>query len=50
MKGNKTKGEVGILQAFDMEKFFNNEGLIDTLYTIYTKGKSQPRTTGCGSC
>ena len=32
------KGETGIFQAFDMEKLFNKEGLIDTLHTMYTKG------------
>ena len=34
MKSNKTKGVVGIFQTFYMEKFFNKEGLIDTLYTM----------------
>ena len=28
-----------IFEAFDMEKFFNKEGLIDTLHTMYTQGK-----------
>ena len=39
MKTNETKGILGIFQAFDMEKFFDKEGLIDTLQTIYTQGK-----------
>ena len=36
MKTNETKGIVGIFLAFNMEKFFDKEGPIDTLYT---KGK-----------
>ena len=36
MRKNETKGIVGIFQAFEMGKFFDKEGLIDTLYT---KGK-----------
>ena len=39
MKLMETQNKAGIFQAFDMEKFFDKEGLIDTLYTIYTKGK-----------
>ena len=36
----KEVGEtVCIFQAFDMEKFFDKEGLIDTLHTMYAKGK-----------
>ena len=29
---------IGIFQAFDMEKFFDKEGLIETLYKMYKKG------------
>ena len=39
MKTNETEKKIGIFQAFDMEKFFDKEGLIDTLNTMYTKGK-----------
>ena len=39
MKTNEIGETVGIFQAFDMEKFFDKEGLIDTLHTMYTKGK-----------
>ena len=27
----------GILQIFDMEKFFDKESLVDTMYTLKTK-------------
>ena len=39
MKTNKTGGTVCIFKAFYMEKFFDKEGLIDTLHTMLTKGK-----------
>ena len=39
MKTNETGGTVCIFEAFDMEKFFDKEGLIDTLHTMLTKGK-----------
>ena len=39
MKTNKVGETVCIFEAFDMEKFFDKEGLIDTLHTMYTKGK-----------
>ena len=39
MKTNEIGGTVGIFEAFDMEKFFDKEGLIDTLHTMLTKGK-----------
>ena len=39
IKTNKVGGTVCIIEAFDMEKFFDKEGLIDTLHTMLTKGK-----------
>ena len=39
MKTNETGNTVCIFEAFDMEKFFDKEGLIDTLHTMLTKGK-----------
>ena len=39
MKTMETQNKTGIFQAFDMEKFFDKEGLVDTLHTMYTKGK-----------
>ena len=39
MKTRETQNKIGIFQAFDMEKFFDKEGVIDILYTMYTKGK-----------
>ena len=39
MKTNETSNTTCILHAFDMEKFLDKEGLIDTLHTMYTKGK-----------
>ena len=39
MKTLETQNKTGIFQAFDMEKFFDKEGLVDTLNTMYTKGK-----------
>ena len=38
-KTNEVRGTVEIFQAFDMENFFDKEGLIDILYCMYTKGK-----------
>ena len=39
MKTNEVGETVCIFQAFNMEKFFDKEGLIDTLHTMYTEGK-----------
>ena len=39
IKTNETSKTVCIFEAFDMEKFFDKEGLIDTLYTMYKEGK-----------
>ena len=39
MKTNKVVEIVCILEAFDMEKFFDKEGLIDTLHTMLTTGE-----------
>ena len=39
MKTNEVGETVYIFKAFNMEKFFDKEGLIDTLHTIYTEGK-----------
>ena len=39
MKTNETRKTICIFEAFDMEKFFDKEGLIDTLHTMLTKGK-----------
>ena len=39
MKTNEVWETTCIFEAFDMEKFFDNEGLIDTLHTMYTQGK-----------
>ena len=39
MKRNKVGETVCIFEAFDMEKFFDKEGLIDTFHTMYTEGK-----------
>ena len=35
----KTWMKTCIFEAFDMEKFFDKEELIDTLHTMLTKGK-----------
>ena len=37
MKLNERTKEGGILQTFDMEKFFDKESLVDTMYTLKTK-------------
>ena len=48
MKTNEVGKTVCIFQAFNMEKFFDKEGLIDILHTMYTKGKiSEKDYTGC---
>ena len=39
MKSKDTSKTRCIFEAFDMEKFFDKEGLIDTLQTMLTKGK-----------
>ena len=39
MKTNQVGETTCIFEAFDMEKFFDKEGLIDTLHTMYTQGK-----------
>ena len=39
MKINSVGDTVCVFEAFDMEKFFDKEGLIDSLHTILTKGK-----------
>ena len=39
MKGNSSSEHLMVLKAFDMEKKFDKEGLIDTLHTMYTEGK-----------
>ena len=36
---NEVGETVGLFQSFDMETFFDKEGLLDTLYSMYTKGK-----------
>ena len=35
----KLGNQVCIFEAFDIEKIFDNEGLIDNLHTMLTKGK-----------
>ena len=37
MKTNKVGETICIFEAFDMEKFFDKEGFIDTLHTMYTQ-------------
>ena len=37
MKVKEEKKESGIIQTFDMEKFFDKESLLDTMYTLKTK-------------
>ena len=39
MKTNETGNTVCIFEACDMEKFFDKEGLINTLHTMLTKRK-----------
>ena len=39
MKTNETSNTMCIFEAFDMEKFFDKKGLIDTLHIMLTKGK-----------
>ena len=39
MKTNEVGETTCIFEAFYMEKFFDKEGLIDTLHTMYTQGK-----------
>ena len=39
MKTNEVGETICIFKALDMEKYFDNEGLIDTLHTMYTEGK-----------
>ena len=39
MKTNEVGETTCIFEAFDMEKFFDKEGLIDTIHTMYTQGK-----------
>ena len=39
MKTNQVGETTCIFEAFDMEKLFDKEGLIDTLHTMYTQGK-----------
>ena len=39
MKMKEQKGETGIFQVFDMEKFFDKESLLDCMYTLHTKAK-----------
>ena len=39
MKTNEVGETICIFEAFDMEKFFDKMGLIDTLHTMYTPGK-----------
>ena len=45
MKTNETGNTLCIFKAFDMEKFFDKEGLIDTLHTVK---KNQCQTIECG--
>ena len=44
MKTNETGNNVCIFKALDMKKFFDKEGLIDTLHTV----KNQCQTIECG--
>ena len=37
MNTNETSKTVCIFETFNMEKFFDKEGLIDTLHTMLTK-------------
>ena len=39
MKTNEVGETTCIFEAFDMEKFFDKEWLIDTLHTMYKQGK-----------
>ena len=39
MKTIEVGETICIFEAFDMEKFFDKEGLIDTLHNMPTKGK-----------
>ena len=39
MKTLETQNKTGIFQPIGMEKFFDKEGLVDTLNTMYTRGK-----------
>ena len=39
MKTIEVGETVCIFETFDMEKFFEKEGLVDTLHTVYTEGK-----------
>ena len=39
MKVKEETKEPGIIQTFDMEKFFDKESLLDTMYTLKTKAK-----------
>ena len=49
MKTNEVWETICIFEEFDMEKFFDKEGLINTLHTMYTEGKFPHQTTECGS-
>ena len=37
MKVKEETKEAGIIQTFDMEKFFDKESLVDTMFTLKTK-------------
>ena len=40
MKSNETSKTICIFEAFNMEKFLDKEGLIDTLHTMNYKRKN----------
>ena len=44
MAMKEQKKENGIFQVFDMEKFFDKESLLDTMYTLHKKGKISNKT------
>ena len=44
MAMKEQKKENGIFQVFDMEKFFDKESLIDTMFTLDKKGKISNKT------
>ena len=49
MKLKEGTKEGGIIQTFDMEKFFDKEPLVDTMFTLKTKADIDNKTTDCGT-
>ena len=48
MKMLEESKRMGIINTYDMEKFFNKESLMNIMYTLWKKQESMKKSTDCG--